>query len=234
MPCHKDDSRVDSTGRAYAGSQRQIQTYVNESCGELNQAIELSIQARQGILSLLPRWVSPLAAHNYDEYRDEEFLSVIGLSQYASALNEFWPRRGPCWDALACFEGTTAAGLLTVEAKSHISEMRGSWRAHSETSQAQIRRAFDSTKDWLGVPRTADWTAGNLYQSANRYAHLYFFRQVVGIEAWLVNTFFLNDPHSRTSIEQWQAAIRQAKQELCLPADGVPYTVDIFLDALTK
>jgi hypothetical protein len=101
-------------------------------------------------------------------------------------------------------------------------------------SQAQIRRGFDSTKDWLGVPRSVDWTAGDLYQLANRYAHLYFFRQVLGIEAWLANIFFLNDPHSPTSIQEWQSAIRQAKQELGLFADEVPYAVEIFLDAVAK
>jgi hypothetical protein len=119
-----------------------------------------------------------------------------------------------------------------VEAKSHASEMRGAWRAGSKTSQEKIRRAFESTKEWLGVPKATDWTSGNLYQLANRYAHLYFFRKVLEIEAWLVNIFFLNDPHSQTSIQQWQLAIHQAKQELCLPEDEVPYAVDIFLDAL--
>ncbi len=84
------------------------------------------------------------------------------------------------------------------------------------------------------MPRSTDWTTGNLYQSANRYAHLYFFRQVIGTEAWLANIFFLNDPHSPTSTHEWQSAIHQAKQELRLSADEVPYAVDVFLDALAK
>ncbi len=147
MPCPKDESRVDSTGRAWAGSQRQIQTYVNERSEDSSRAMLLLMRGRDVTPGVTLRWVSPLAAPNYDEYRDEEFLSAVGLSQHAPALHKFWPRGGPCWDALACFDGKTGTGLLMVEAKSHVSEMRGSWAAKSQTSQTQIRRAFDSTKD---------------------------------------------------------------------------------------
>jgi hypothetical protein len=44
MPCPRDPSRTDITGRAYAGSQRQIQTYVNERTSELSHAVGEALQ----------------------------------------------------------------------------------------------------------------------------------------------------------------------------------------------
>jgi hypothetical protein len=44
MPCPGDPSRTDITGRAYAGSQRQIQTYVNERTSELSHAVGEALQ----------------------------------------------------------------------------------------------------------------------------------------------------------------------------------------------
>jgi hypothetical protein len=43
MPCPKDFSRLDSTGRAYAGSQLQIQAYVNERTYILDSAVAQSL-----------------------------------------------------------------------------------------------------------------------------------------------------------------------------------------------
>jgi hypothetical protein len=88
MPCPRDPSRTDTRGRAYAGSQRQIQTYVNERTSELCHAVAEALQPwkldESGI-----RWVSPLAAENYSEYRDEEFLEVVGAGHLAPKLREF-------------------------------------------------------------------------------------------------------------------------------------------------
>ena len=39
MSCPRDSSRTDESGRAFAGSQRQVQTFVNERTRELNRAI---------------------------------------------------------------------------------------------------------------------------------------------------------------------------------------------------
>lgn len=68
--------RVDKYGRAYAESQRQLQTYVNETTGELTkQTVDVLGLCQSTNLT----WVSPLAAQHYAEYRDEEFLHVVGL-----------------------------------------------------------------------------------------------------------------------------------------------------------
>jgi hypothetical protein len=57
--CEKDRGRVDASGRAYAGSQRQIQTYVNDFPDVLNKTIADSLGSRFPDSARM-RWVSPL------------------------------------------------------------------------------------------------------------------------------------------------------------------------------
>jgi hypothetical protein len=82
MPCPKDSSRTDSTGRAHAGSQRQIQTYVNEKTHALNSAIAQAVQ-RYSLNEQDIHWASPLKDDTYSEYRDVEFVERIGLEHLA-------------------------------------------------------------------------------------------------------------------------------------------------------
>ena len=93
-----------------------------------------------------------------------------------------------------------------------------------------IKAALQQTKGWLSVAADADWT-GPLYQSANRLAHLYFFCQVVNVPAWLVNVYFINDPHSPTTLENWHNALKQVKKELGITGIQVPNTAELFLEA---
>lgn len=97
--------------------------------------------------------ISPLKDKRYAEYRDADFLRAVGLCQYESQLAAFWPRRGPCWDALARYRD----GCILVEAKSHVAEIYGGGCAASEKSQAAIQASLAGTKQWLGVPMEADW-----------------------------------------------------------------------------
>jgi hypothetical protein len=100
-------------------------------------------------------------------------------------------------------------------------------------SLQQIHQALTRTKEWLGVAPDADWT-GELFQSANRYAHLYFLRESVGIEAYLVNLYFMNDPHwphCPKSVQEWKPAIHEVKPRLGLTSP-VPFSQEIFLAAL--
>jgi hypothetical protein len=119
---HADRMRVDATGRAFAGSQRQIQTYVNEHPKEMSDAVRSSLSSN----SIDIEWVSPIRALRYAEYRDRDFLRVLGLESLWDQLREFWPRGGPCWDAL----GRTGfadgrRGCVLIEAKSHVNEIEG-------------------------------------------------------------------------------------------------------------
>jgi hypothetical protein len=176
-------------------------------------------------------WVSPISAFGYTEYRDGDFLRAPGLENLTHQLREFWPRGGPCWDALARIEFSDGRhGCVLVEAKSHVSEIYGNGCGASGDSFQRISRAFLRTKKWLGVAPDADWT-GKLYQSANRYAHLYFLRMIAGIDACLANVYFINDQHSPTTVQEWKPAIREVQRQLGL-TDPVPFTGEIFLNAL--
>jgi hypothetical protein len=223
MPCPKDYSRVDVSGRAYAGSQRQIQTYVNERHLALGSATAESL-LQYNVDEHDLRWVSPLASDTYSEYRDSEFLERVGLGHLSTLLLQFWPRGGACWDALA----RTNDGCILLEAKSHVREIYGGGCAASPTSRQKIVAALDATKAWLGVSLAVDWT-GRLYQSANRYAYLYFLRKVARIPAFLVNVYFIGDPHSPTTRNDWDAANEKVNIELGLRSE-VPYSGSVFLE----
>ena len=167
--------------------------------------------------------MSPLATDNYSEYHDAEFLQAVGLERHAKHLKAFWPRGGPCWDALA----KTQYGCILVEAKSHVPEMYGSGCGASPKTRQQIELALAATKDWLGVDANANWM-GRLYQSANRYAFLYFLRQIAEVPAFLANIYFVGDPRTPTSRVGWQAALRQVNSELGL-RNPIPFTASVFL-----
>jgi hypothetical protein len=227
-------NRVDDQGQAYAGSQLQIQIYVNRRTEELNRGVLDALMLTS--LNAHLCWVSPLESEKFVEYQDEAFLRALGLQHLAGHLAEFWPAGGPCWDALAVVRiggDPDRCGALLIEAKSHLSELRGSGcGAKSDDSYKMIEDALRRTKHWLGVEGDADWT-GEFYQYANRLAHLYFFLQA-GIPAWLVNVYFLGDPHfsdSPATPKEWEGALAQLKAKLCLTAPFIAHAADVFLEA---
>jgi hypothetical protein len=222
-PTDLHHKRCDPTGRAHAGSQRQIQHYVNHEPRLLEHEIALALNKR---ISL--RWVSPLSTELYREYHDTAFLEALDLARHRRALSNFWPNRGPVWDALAL--ETLTDGVVLLEAKSHLAEIRGGGcKAAATTSVQKIDAAMMQTKEWLGIDQGVDWK-GELYQSANRIAHLHFFRNVLAIPAWLVNVYFLDDPHSPTARSQWIPGIQDVKKRLGL--SNTPFCADIFLPAI--
>jgi len=215
--------RCDALGRAYAGSQRQIQFFVNEKPELLNLAISDAFGKTFPL-----RWVSPLKNEKFKEYRDSQFLEALGLRRFKGNLSGFWPARGPRWDALACVEDGTD-GVLLLEAKSYVSEILGpGCIATADTSIQRIENSIAKTKSWLQVDSSANWT-GPLYQSANRIAHLYFVREVLGVEAWLVNVYFIDDPHSPTSRADWDVGITSLKADLGI--GDIPFCANVFLSA---
>jgi len=224
MPCPKDFSRIDSTGRVKAGSQKQIQIYVNEKRQAFNSVVAQSLP-EYGLDENAIHWVSPLPEDTYSEYQDSEFLERVGLGIHTKQLQEFWPRRGPCWDALARIED----GCVLIEAKSHVPEIYSGGCGASSKSRQKIKAALDATKTWLEVSPDTDWT-GRLYQSANRYSCLYFLRQIAKAKAFLVNVYFVGDPRTPTSRESWDAEIESVNRELGLVRE-VPYSAAVFLKA---
>jgi len=228
-------ARIDGAGRAFAGSQLQIQIYVNRRVDELDKSILAALPA---LASGSPRitWVSPIESRSFIEYQDDDFLEALGMTDRLPALKGFWPRGGPTWDGLASLQlehGPQRNGVLLVEGKSHVPEVYGPGCQASPESRAKISKALSVAKRWLQVPDEFDWL-GPLYQSANRLAHLYFFREVLQVPAWLVNVCFLDDPHSPTSRQQWQEGLRRIKAELGLSGKMAPNYTDVLLPARTR
>jgi hypothetical protein len=214
MPCEQKLDRVDVSDRARAGSQRQLQTYVNYRQSEFSQKVFASLDPSPGPGAEL-HWVR--RSREITSTSTETQNSSINwvLKGYSARLKEFWPERGPCWDAFATVEGIDPPGVVLVEAKSHASELLATCKAKSAASRARIEASLARTKQRLGVDLQGDWMRC-CYQAANRYAHLVFLRDL-GVLAWLVNVYFLNDKHfadAPRAEEKWQVALKDLREEM--------------------
>lgn len=220
--------RVDDLGRAYAGSQLQLQLYVHCRQAELNQAICDAVVLDQRPLE----WLSPVSALAFKEYRDSEFLRVAGLGHLWGALKQFWPAGGPRWDGLARATVGGAPALVLIEAKNYPREVRGSGCQARQGSDARqkIVDALKATGAELEIDQTTHWT-GSLYQYANRLAHTVFLRNH-GVNAFMVNVCFYEDLHERryTSLPVWQKAASDLKEEVGFE-QSPPWLGDVFLKA---
>ena len=138
--------RVDGSGRAYAGSQLQIQMYVDRHGEELSERIIDALGIKSCTSGL--RWVSPLENEKFREYRDSAFLNAVDLRDHARELRKFWPRGGPSWDALAITDPFDAdkRGVVLVEAKSYPGEIYGNGCQASRPSLTKIEAALKETK----------------------------------------------------------------------------------------
>jgi hypothetical protein len=192
------------------GSLKWLQMAVNRHPALLDGAILGHLHPATSI-----EWLSPVASDDFAEYRDDAFLERIRHGQLTSALAEFWPARGPQWDAL----GRTATGdVILVEAKAHIGELCSAPTQASGRSRERIRSALAETaRACNAAPRTA-WTE-LFYQLANRIAHLYFLRRE-GLPAWLVLVNFLGDTSmgGPVSEREWMAAYKVAYHAMGLGA----------------
>jgi len=184
------------------GSLRWIQRAVNERWPSLDEPIS----AATGSSKI--EWRSPLRADEFAEYRDGDFLDVVGLERLRPRLREFWPRGGPQWDALAVgMRGET----ILVEAKAHVGELCSPPTGASEASRKLISASLDDCAERLGARKShAPWTS-HFYQLANRLAHLQFLRDQ-GVPAYLVLVNFLNDHDMAgpSTVEAWNAAYQVA------------------------
>lgn len=178
--------------------------------------IQRAVETRPEVLAhpdLAPiDWVSPLRNDAFAEYRDGAFLKRLNLSWLENELAEFWPRRGPQWDAL----GLAGDKIVLVEAKARVPEFVSPACQASESSLLKIRTSFDRVKDALGVESHFDWTQ-RYYQYANRIAHLWWLRHS-GVDAQLLFVDFLNakEVAGPSDIETWQSAYTAADLQLGL------------------
>ena len=77
-----------------------------------------------------------------------------------------------------------------MEAKANIREFSSDPSKAGPPSLSRIRGALSETKDFLGIRSETDWSCC-FYQYANRIAHLYFLRELNGVDAVLVFVYFL-------------------------------------------
>ncbi len=159
-------------------------------------------------------WRSPIRDDDYAEYYDQEFLEQLGVNDLRMPLQEFWPKSGPRWDALAC---TKEGKLILVEAKAHIEEAVDYRSKASANSLPLIEKRLDEAKTAFRANPDAPWYSP-LYQMANRLAHLYYLADINKRDAYLVFVNFANatDVEIPASREEWQGAIRLAKKCLGL------------------
>ena len=233
---------VSDPAAASRGSRRWLQVLVNCRPHLLDDAISQRLAAPPNDID----WRSPLLSDHYAEYRDQTFIDRLAGSRYLTGeletrrpLADFWPRFGPQWDGLAV---TDNGQILLVEAKAHISEMvTAPSQARGEAALKKIHESLGETKSFLKSRAPVDWSA-SFYQYANRLAHLYWLRELNGLDAHLVNIFFLNDEEmiGPRTVAEWQAAIRLQEVFLGvrqLASSGYAlhpwvgaYVLDVFVD----
>jgi hypothetical protein len=215
---------------ASAGSQRWLQVAVNRKPQLLTSALQRSgaIASRISV-----KWLSPLHDDNFREYRDGTALEKTGIeiANLKKPLEQFWPARGPVWDAL----GITSDGHpLFIEAKAHIPEAATPpTKATAAASLDLINRSLAEARQFYAPRATANWS--NLfYQYANRLAHHYYLKRLNDIPSALVFLYFVNadDMLGPMSEEEWHGAVRLIHAVLGLPKDLRSHGVfDAFLDA---
>jgi len=206
---------------AAAGSQRWLQVAVDCAPEVLLHAFR-----KAGALGTEEtiEWKSPLKSDNFTEYRDMSALRLLNAEILPKRpLNEFWPSRGPVWDALGI---TSTGSRILLEAKAHIPEAASPPSQASEKSLALIRHSLEEARRFYAPKATADWS-GSLYQYANRLAIHYFLRELNGFPTTLIFLDFLNarEMNGPTDPLEWKEATRLIHALLGLPANLEKHSV---------
>jgi hypothetical protein len=207
------------------GSLKWIQHVINECPEVLSNCVIDAI----GVDKEKPvEWLSPKAGDDYSEYRDQDFVDLLGIKLTKTKLRDFWPNRGPQWDALGRIEDKA---YFLVEAKAHVSEIISYSMAESPSSRSLIKKSLEETGKALKLNPTFDLTKG-FYQYSNRLAHLYLLRRLNDIPAYLVFVYFVNDhTHIRTTKGEWKGALQLMNDLLGSYRHALSkYIIDIFVD----
>lgn len=91
--------RTDEQGRAYAGSQKHLQVWVNRRQSGISSAVLQALAEPES--DAVVEWISPLECDGFRELKDGAFLESVGLKGHRQELRTFWPSGGPVWDGLA-------------------------------------------------------------------------------------------------------------------------------------
>lgn len=207
------------------GSLKDIQILVNKNQDLINNLLKSSFDdlANQQII-----WTSPIEQDDFAEYRDNDFLLKVGLEPSEIKLVDFWPSKGPQWDALA---KTTNGHVILVEAKANIPEIVSPATSAGETSKTIIDKSLNETKAFLNLTNDIDWS-GKFYQYTNRLAHLYFLREKCNKPTFLVNIYFIGDDtvSGPKTKQEWDGALKVLHTYLGLSRHKLTkYMADIFI-----
>ena len=100
--------------------------------------------------------------------------------------------------------------MLTV----NIPEINSTCQAKNPRSLSKIDQSISKARTFYGTEDGKGWKTG-FYQYANRLAHLYFFRELSGIDPELVFIYFCDYPsHVGTSTEEWRVALTAQKKTM--------------------
>ena len=136
------------------GSLKWIQYIVNSRPDILNNSINTFL----GYHNSEPiEWLSPKADDDYSEYRDQAFLDLLDIKFSKIRLKDFWPKRGPQWDALGRMADSA---YFLVEAKGHVSELVSSSQTKSPASKSLINKGLEKTKEYLKLSSHIDLSKG--------------------------------------------------------------------------
>ena len=170
---------------AAAGSQKWLQVAIERRPKTLLSALRRcgAVERASSV-----EWRSPLREQEFKEYRDHAALTLAGVQPLRRPLADFWPARGPVWDAIGV---RSREGALFLEAKAHIPETASPPSRASTASAALISRSLAEARRWYSPGASAPWDR-LFYQYANRLAHHFFLRRVNRIDAALVFLYFVN------------------------------------------
>jgi hypothetical protein len=246
VPSPKDDQR-----RALRGSETQVQLHLHDADRReaLDTEVIRAVPRLRDLGAVQLDWRSPLQhsvlpdAKPFAEYRNRQMLQALQLDELWPKLDAYWPSPGPSWDALAVARRADqqAAGYILVEAKAHPEEFRdpGGGTAAKGDGLTRILDQLRATRAHYDVPETPEveevWR-GDMYQSANRYAFLRFFRACAGdgVETFLLNLYFCNDTtYKPTARAEWGPALAQAEAELGVAGVTIEHAARGYLESGT-
>lgn len=208
------------------GSLKNIQILINKNQDFFNELIKSKLKdlKNEDII-----WTSPLESDGFAEYQDDDFIIKVGLNPSEIELHNFWPIRGPQWDAL----GITKNGkVILVEAKANIPELVSDRTYAKKKSKCLIDYSLNETKQFLNINNDSDWS-GKFYQYTNRIAHLYFLRGKCKKEAFLINIYFVGDTtvSGPKTVQEWTGALKVVNTYFGVSRHKLKkYMVDLFIE----
>ena len=90
-------------------------------------------------------------------------------------------------------------------------------KATSVESRNKIFKSLAMTAEYIGAAYNPVLWTDEMYQTANRLAHLYFLNKELGVKARLIYLIFLNDNTVASrgeTKEKWQTAIEVAERHI--------------------